>query len=70
MKATALGIWYQQIPSGIVVNPLGEIVEPKEHNGSKYVVINRKMVVVSNPKIPKLDYKAAMEFKEIFCEPQ
>lgn len=67
MEVKNLGIWYQQIPSGVVVNPLGKIVVPKEHNGSKYVVINRKMVVLSNNKIPKLDYKSAMEFKKIFC---
>lgn len=66
MKATNLGIWYMQIPSGIVVNPLGEAVVPKEHHGSKYVVVNRKMKAIS--KLPKLDYKSAMEFKEIFCD--
>ena len=65
MKATNLGIWYVQIPSNIIVNPLGEIVTPKEHKGSKYVVVNRKYRTVSN--LPKLDYKAAMRFKEIFC---
>lgn len=65
MKATALGIWYQQIPSRVVVNPLGVIIEPKCHKGSFYVVVNRKMKVVS--KLPKLDYAAAMEFKKVFC---
>ena len=65
MKATNLGIWYVQIPSNIIVNPLGEIVTPKEHKGSKYVVVDRKYRTVSN--LPKLDYKAAMRFKEIFC---
>ena len=35
MKATNLGIWYVQIPSNIIVNPLGEIVTPKEHKGSR-----------------------------------
>jgi len=64
MKATSLGIWYVQIPSGIVVNPLGEIVEPKRHNGSRYVVVNRKMKAVS--KLPRLNYSDAMNFKEIF----
>lgn len=65
MKVTNLGIWYVQIPSGIVINPLGEIVEPKEHHGSKYVVVNRKIKSVS--KLPHLNYSDAMEFKEIFC---
>lgn len=67
MKATNLGIWYRQIPSGVVVNPLGEIVQPKFHHGSFYVVVNRKMKAVS--KLPQLDYKSAMEFKNIFYEP-
>jgi len=67
MKATNLGVWYWQIPSGVIVNPLGEIIEPKVHHGSKYVVVNRKMKAVS--KLPKLDYEAAMNFKNIFCEP-
>lgn len=64
MKATNLGIWYRQIPSGVVVNPLGEIVQPKFHNGSFYVVVNRKMKAVS--KLPQLDFKSAIEFKKIF----
>ena len=66
MKATSLGIWYVQIPSGIVVNPLGEIVEPKTHKGSRYVVVNRKVKAVS--KLPHLNYSDAMNFKEIFCQ--
>ena len=65
MKATNLGIWYVQIPSGIVVNPLGEVITPKDHKGSKYVVVDRKYKSVSN--LPKLDYQEAMLFKEIFC---
>lgn len=64
MKATGLGIWYVQIPSGVVVNPLGEIVEPKVHNGSNFVLVNRVRVAIS--KMPKLDKKAAMEFKKVF----
>ena len=66
MKATSLGIWYVQIPSGIVVNPIGEIVEPKTHKGSRYVVVKRKMKAVS--KLPHLNYSDAMNFKEIFCQ--
>jgi hypothetical protein len=65
MTVTNLGIWYRKIPSGVVVNPLGEIVQPKFHNGSFYVVVNRKMKAIS--KLPQLDYKSAMEFKSIFC---
>jgi len=65
LKATNLGIWYIQIPSGIIVNPVGEIVEPKTHNGSKFILKNRKRVAIS--KLPKLDYNAAMWFREIFC---
>ena len=64
MKATALGIYYQQIPGGWVVSPQGEVLEVKEHNGSKFIYINRKRKPIS--KLPKLDKKAAMEFKEIF----
>lgn len=64
MKATNLKLWYMQIPSGIVVNPLGEIIEPKTHNGSRFVLIERKRVAVS--KLPKLNYVDAMKFKEIF----
>lgn len=65
MKATALGIWYQQIPYGYVVNPQGEVVEVKEHNGSKFVWVKRKRKPIS--KLPQLDYPAAMRFKEVFC---
>lgn len=65
MKATALGIWYIQIPYGFIINPQGEIVEPKEHHGSTFVWHERKRKPVS--KIPKLNYQQAMEFKEVFC---
>ena len=64
MKATNLGIWYQQIPSMIVVNPLGEIVAIKEHNGSKFVLRDRKRFAVS--KLTKLNKEQAMAFKEVF----
>jgi hypothetical protein len=66
MKATNLGLWYMQIPSGLIVNPLGETVEPKVHNGSKFVLINRKRVAIS--KLPKLNFNDAMEFKKIFVD--
>lgn len=65
MKATALGIWYQQIPNNYVVDPFGNVVEPKVYKGNTVIIRNRKQVSVSN--LPKLDYKAAMEFKEVFC---
>lgn len=65
MKATALGIYYQQIPGGYVISPQGEVLEVKEHNGSKFIYVKRKRKPIS--KLPKLDKKAAMEFKEIFC---
>ena len=42
MKATALGIWYVQVPLHFVISPQGEVVDPKEHNGSKFVWVNRK----------------------------
>lgn len=64
MKATNLGIWYMQIPSGIIVNPMGVIIEPKEHNGSKFIIKKSKRVPIS--KLPKLDFKEAMKFKGIF----
>jgi len=64
LKATPLGLWYMQIPSKFVVNPLGEIIEPKYHNGSWYVVINRKPKAISG--LPKLDYQDTMEFKKVF----
>lgn len=66
MKATNLHLWYMQIPSGIVVNPLGEVIEPKVHNGSKFVLIDRKRVAIS--RLPKLNYREAMKFKEIFVD--
>ena len=65
MKVTSLGLWYVQSPSGIIVNPLGQIVEPTIHKRSKCIIKNRVRVPVS--KLPHLNKKAAMEFKEIFC---
>lgn len=65
MKGTALGLWYVQIPNIFVINPMGEVVEPKVHNGSRFVLINRNRVPVS--KLPHLNYTEAMKFKEICC---
>jgi hypothetical protein len=64
MTVTNLGLWYVQSPSGIVVNPLGQIVEPTVHNRSACIIKNRVRVPVS--KLPHLTKKEAMEFKEIF----
>ena len=67
--ATALGIWYIQIPYIFLVDPYGEVVEPKKQikkgKEYEYVWVNRKQRFLSS--IPKLDYKSAMEFKMIFC---
>lgn len=65
MKVTNLGIWYMQIPSGIIVNPMGGIVQPKEHNGSKFVLRDRERFAIS--KLTKLNKEQAMAFKEVFC---
>jgi len=69
MKATNLGIWYVQVPYGFLIDPHGNIVEPKiqikKGKEYKYVWINRKQVFLSS--IPKLNYQEAMKFKEIFC---
>lgn len=64
MKATNLGIWYVQIPNNHVINPMGEIVDPKIHKGSTFVLIERKRVALS--KLPHLNYNEAMNFKHIF----
>lgn len=64
MKATALGIWYRQNPYGFIVNPQGEVVEPKKHNGSVFVWHERKRKPVS--KIPKLSYQDVDNFKTVF----
>jgi len=64
MKGTALGIWYVQIPNNFVVDPLGNIVEPKVYKGNTVIIKKRKQVSVS--KLPHLDYSKAMVFKKIF----
>ena len=66
MKATNLKIWYVQVPLHFVVNDAGEVVEVKEHNGSKFVWIKRKRVPIS--KLPHLNYEEAMRFKKIFVD--
>ena len=64
--ATSLGIYYIQIPYKFWVDPQGNVVKPKLHKGYEFIWVNRKRKYESS--IPKLDYKAAMRFKEIFCE--
>jgi hypothetical protein len=66
MKATNLGIWYVQVPLQFVVNDVGEVVEPKVHNGSVFVWIKRVRVPIS--KLPHLNYEEAMFFKRIFVD--
>jgi len=65
MKATSLGIWYRQIPGGFIVDPQGEVVEPKIHNGSKFIYKNGERIPIS--KIPELDYYSALRFRNVFC---
>ncbi len=65
MKGTALGIWYVQIPNKYIIDPFGNIVEPKVYKGNRVIINNRTQVSVS--KLPKLDYESAMNFKNIFC---
>ena len=65
MKATALGIWYVQIPNNYIINPFGDVIQPKVYKGNKVIIFNRKQISVS--KLPHLDYFAAMNFKKIFC---
>ena len=64
LKATALGLWYVQIPNKFVVDPFGNIVEPKVYKGNKVIIKNRKQISVS--KLPHLNYSDAINFKNIF----
>ena len=67
--ATSLGLWYIQIPYNYLIDPYGNVVEPKvqikKGKEYKYVWIDRKQVFLS--AIPKLTYQEAMIFKSIFC---
>ena len=69
MKATALGIWYVQVPYNYLVDPYGTVIEPKiqikKWKEYKYVWIDRKQRFL--PSITKLNYQQAMAFKEVFC---
>ena len=62
--ATALGIYYVQIPNNFIIDPFGNVIEPKVYKGNKVIIQNRKQLSVS--KLPHLNYQAAMEFKNIF----
>ena len=64
LKATALGLWYVQIPNKFVVDPFGNVVEPKVYKGNKVIIKNRKQISVS--KLPHLNYSDAINFKNIF----
>ena len=64
MKGMALGIYYVQIPNNFIIDPLGNIVEPKVYKGNLVIIKNRKQLSVS--KLPRLNYQAANEFKNIF----
>ena len=65
LKGTALGLWYVQIPNNFVIDPFGNVVEPKVYKGNRVIIRDRKQISVS--KLPHLNYYDAMEFKEIFC---
>ena len=64
MKGMALGIYYVQIPNNFIVDPIGNVIEPKVYKGNRVIIKNRKQLSVS--KLPHLNYQAAMEFKNIF----
>ena len=66
MKATALGIWYVQIPNKFVIDPFGNLVEPKVYKGNTVIIRERKQVSVS--KLPHLNYTDAMQFKKVFVD--
>lgn len=66
MKGMALGIWYVQIPNNFIIDPFGNVIEPKIYKGNKVIIKNRKQVSVS--KLPHLNYQAANEFKTVFYE--
>lgn len=63
--ATALGIWYVQIPNNFIIDPFGNVVEPKVYKGNRVIIKNRKQVSVS--KLPHLNFNNTMNFKNIFC---
>lgn len=65
MKGTALGLWYVQIPNKFIIDPFGNVVEPKVYKGNKVIIRDRKQISVS--KLPHLNYSETMNFKKIFC---
>jgi len=66
LKGTALGLWYVQIPNKFVIDPLGNVVEPKVYKGNRVIIRDRKQISVS--KLSHLNYSEAMNFKKIFCD--
>lgn len=68
--ATALGIWYIQVPYNYLIDPYGTVIEPKvqikKGREYKYVWIDRKQRFLSS--IVKLDYQQAMDFKKVFVD--
>ena len=66
MKGMALGIYYVQIPNNFIVDPFGNVIEPKVYKGNLVIIKNRKQLSVS--KLPQLNYQAANEFKNVFYE--
>jgi len=65
LTGTALGLWYVQIPNKFIIDPFGNVVEPKVYKGNTVIIRDRKQVSVS--RLPQLDRTAAMRFKEVFC---
>ena len=66
MKGMALGIYYVQIPNNFIIDPIGNVIEPKVYKGNRVIIKKRKQLSVS--KLPHLNYQAAMEFKNVFYE--
>lgn len=66
MKATALGIYYVQIPNKFVIDPFGNVIQPKIYKGNTVIIRDRKQISVS--KLPHLNYSDTMTFKKIFID--
>jgi hypothetical protein len=66
LKGTAIGLWYVQVPNIFVIDPFGNVVEPKVYKGNRVIIEGRKQVSVS--KLPHLNYSETMNFKKIFCD--
>lgn len=70
MKATAIGLWYIQIPYNYLIDPYGNVVEPKVQikNGKEYFYIWEKRKQKFLSSIPKLTKERVLEFKKIFVD--